>query len=43
MKSHPSNRSHRGIIDSGVLWMLGAAALYFAMQMWILPKFGVST
>jgi len=25
------------------LWFLGAIAIYFALQLWILPKMGIST
>ena len=35
--------ANSGAVDSGVLWILGGAAVYFAMQLWILPKMGVST
>jgi len=26
-----------------ILWFLGAIALYFALQLWILPKLGIQT
>ncbi len=26
-----------------VLWFLGIVGLYFAMQLWILPRFGIQT
>ncbi|MBZ0186166.1 MAG: hypothetical protein K8F91_07895 [Candidatus Obscuribacterales bacterium] len=27
----------------GLIWFLGIIIFYFAMQLWILPKFGIAT
>ena len=43
MTTHTRTHATRAVVDSTVLWMFGAAALYFAMQLWILPKMGVQT
>ena len=33
----------RKALPMEIVWILGFLAVWFALQMWILPKFGVST
>lgn len=35
-------KGEKSIMET-VIWFVGAVSLYFALQLWILPKLGIST
>jgi len=39
----PVSSKHRGTNGMEIIFFIGLIGLWFALQIWILPKFGVST
>jgi len=37
------SKHHGAVFDMDWLWVVGVLAVYFALQLWILPKMGIPT